>query len=173
MNAWNNHINHDFGLPQKYAGLPVKTIETFANGDQLGKPLVTFNASRNATLRFPGLPPIRLISCRPLPNDQPTYASVSVHERQVKLALTYRIPQDPLPPKNSWDPYAVLGIDVGITDLAAASAGISHAGIKQRKLQDKIKRACRLPQRHDPQGHAGRTRRLPPHTRRQQPSGEI
>ena len=96
-NAWNNHVNHDAGLPQKHAGLPVNTIETFANGDRLNKPLLTFNQNRHAARRFPGLPPIRLISCRPLPDDQPTYCSVSVHEKQVKVALTYRIPQQPLP----------------------------------------------------------------------------
>ena len=103
VNDWNNHLNHDFGLPKKYAGLPVKTIETFANGDRLKKPLVTFNRSGNATLRFPGLPPIRLISCRPLPDDQPTYCSVSVHGKQVKVSLTYRVPQEPLPPEGHWN----------------------------------------------------------------------
>ena len=144
VNAWNNHVNHDAGLPQKYAGLPVKTIETFANGDRLRKPLVTFNHSSNAALRFPGLPPIRLISSRPLPDDQPTYCSVSVHEKQVKVALTYRTPQQPLPPDGQWNPYAVLGIDLGITDLIATSAGLSHRGISQQKLQDKIKKACQV-----------------------------
>ena len=130
VNAWNNHINHDAGLPQKYAGLPVNTIETFANGDRLKKPLVTFNRNGNAALRFPGLPPIQLISCRPLPDDQPTYCSVSVHGKQVKVSLTYRVPQEPLPPEGQWNPCAVLGVDVGITDLTATSTGISHAGIK-------------------------------------------
>ena len=144
VNAWNNHLNHDFGLPKKYGGLPVKTIETFANGDRLKKPLVTFNRSGNAALRFPGLPPIRLVSCRPLPDDQPTYCSVSVHEKQVKVALTYRIPQQPLPPEGQWNPYAVLGIDLGVTDLIATSAGLSHQGISQQKLQDKIKKACQV-----------------------------
>ena len=144
VNAWNNHLNHDFGLPQQYAGNPVKTIETFANSNRHKKPLVTCNTSGNATLHFPGLPPIRLIPCRPLPDDQPTYCSVSVHERQVKVCLTYRIPQTPLPPKGRWNPYAVLGIDLGITDLIATSAGISHQGIQQRKLQDKINTACRI-----------------------------
>ena len=146
VNAWNNHVNHDSGLPKKYAGLPVKTIETFANGDRLKKPLVTFNRNGNAALRFPGLPSIRLTSCRPLPDDQPTYCSVSVHEKQVKVSLTYRVPQAPLPPEGHWNPYAVLGVDVGITDLTATSAGISHAGIKQRQLQDKIKQAIQIRQ---------------------------
>ena len=104
VNAWNNHVNHDAGLPKKYAGLPVNTIETFANGDRLNKPLVTFNRSDNAALRFPGLPPIRLTSCRPLPDDQPTYCSVSVHGKQVKVSLTYRVPQQPLPPDGQWNP---------------------------------------------------------------------
>ena len=144
VNAWNNHVNHDFGLPQKYAGQPVRTIETFANGDRLGKPLVTVNAGGHATLRFPGLPPIRLISCQPLPDDQPTYCSVSVHGKQVKVSLTYRIPQPSLPPDGQWNPYAVLGIDLGVTDLLATSGGISHAGIKQAKLQAGIKTACRI-----------------------------
>ena len=146
VNAWNNHLNHDFGLPKKYAGLPVKTIETFANGERLKKPLVTFNRNGNAALRFPGLPPIRLISCRPLPDDQPTYCSVSVHEKQVKVSLTYRVPQAPLPPEGQWNPHAVLGIDLGITDLIATSAGIRYAGIKQRQLQDKIKQAIQIRQ---------------------------
>ena len=146
VNAWNNHLNHDAGLPKKYAGQPVNTIETFANGDRLRKPLVIFNRSDNATLRFPGLPPIRLISCRPLPDDQPTYCSVSVHEKQVKVSLTYRIPQEPLPPEGQWNPHDVLGVDVGITDLTATSAGISYAGIKQRQLQAKIKQAIRMRQ---------------------------
>ena len=132
--------------PQKYAGLPVKTIETFANGDRLKKPLVTFNRNGNAALRFPGLPPIRLICCRPLPDDQPTYCSVSVHGKQVKVSLTYRVPQQPLPPDGLWNPHAVLGVDVGITDLTATSAGISHSGIKQRQLQDKIKHAIQIRQ---------------------------
>ena len=146
VNAWNNHLNHDAGLPKKYAGLPVNTIETFANGNRLKKPLVTFNRNGNAALRFPGLPPIRLISCRPLPDDQPTYCSVSVHSKQVKASLTYRVPQQPLPPDGQWNLHAVLGVDVGITDLTATRAGISHAGIKQRQLQDKIKHAIQMRQ---------------------------
>lgn len=145
-NAWNNHLNHDFSLPQKYNGRPVNTIETFANGDRLGKPLVTFNQSGNATLRFPGLPPVRLITCRPLPDDQPAYCSVSVRGRQVKVSLTYRIPQQPLPPEGRWNPYAVLGIDLGITDLIATSANISHQGIRQQKLQAKIIKAVQTRQ---------------------------
>ena len=62
VNAWNNHVNHEHGLPAKYDGQPVRTIETYANQQRLLKPLVTVNDSGNATLRFPGLPPIRLYS---------------------------------------------------------------------------------------------------------------
>ena len=104
------------------------------------------NASRKATLRFPGLPPVRLISCRSLPDDQPTYASVSVHSRQVKVFLTYRIPQQPLQAKSQWNPHAALGIDLGVTELIATSTGISHDGIKQRKLQAKIRKAIQVRQ---------------------------
>ena len=147
VNAWNNHLNHDFNLPAKYNGRPVNTIETFANGQRFEKPLVVFNASGNAALRFPGLPPIRLLPVRPLPNDdQPTYAAVSVHGKQVKVCLTYRVPQQPLPQEGRWNPYAVLGLDLGITDLIATSAGISHAGVKQRQLDAKIRKACQIRQ---------------------------
>ena len=146
VKAWNNHVNHGQGLPRKYDGKPVRTIETYANGQRLQKPLVTVNESGNATLRFPGLPPVRFYSYQPLPDDQPTYASVSVRGRQVQVSLVYRIPQVPLPPGGQWDPCAVLGLDLGITELIATSAGISHEGISQKTLDQRIKKAAQLKQ---------------------------
>ena len=146
VNAWNNHVKHEQGPPRKYHGEPVRTIETYASNQRLQKPLVTVNATGNATLRFPNLPPIRLYSCRPLPDDQPTYASVSVNGRQVQASLVYRVPQEPLPANGEWDPYAVLGLDRGIIELIATSAGISYEGITQRDLQKRIKKAVQVKQ---------------------------
>ena len=113
---------------------------------KVGKALVFVNKGCNATLHFPGLPPIRLYCCRTLPEDQPTYASVSIKDRQVQVSLVYRTGQDPLPPKDQWDPHAVLGLDRGIMELIATSAGISHEGIAQKKLQERIKKAAQLRQ---------------------------
>ena len=146
VNAWNNHVNHEHGLPAKYAGQPVRTIETYANNQRLQKPLVTVNDSGNATLRFPGIPPIRLYSYQPLPDDQPTYACVSVTGRQVQVSLVYRIPQEPLPPEGHWDPYAVLGLDLGVIELIATSSGVSHEGISQKALDQRIKKAAQIKQ---------------------------
>ena len=146
VNAWNNHIKHERGAPRKYNGEPVRTIQTYANNKRMENPLVTINNAGNATLRFPNLPPIRLYSCRPLPDDQPTYASVSVKDRQIQVSLVYRTGQEPLPPKDEWDPCAVLGLDRGIAELIATSAGISHEGISQKKLQERIKKAAQLKQ---------------------------
>ena len=146
VTPWNNHVNHEFGLPKKYEAEPVRTIETFANNKKYEKPLVTINENGNAKLHFPGLPPIRLYCCRPLPDDQPTYASVSVDGRRVQVSLVYRVPQKPLPAEGQWDPYAVLGIDRGITELIATSTGISYEGIAQKKLDEKIKHAKRVKQ---------------------------
>ena len=92
------------------------------------------------------MPPIRLYSCRVLPDHQPTYASVSVNGRQVKVSLVYRIPQEPLPPEGQWNPFEVLGLDRGITEIIATSAGVSYEGIAQKELQDKIKRAAQVKQ---------------------------
>ena len=138
VNAWNNHINHEFGLPKKYDGEPVRTIETFANSKRFEKPLVTVNEVGNAKLHFPGLPPIRFYSCQPLPDDQPTYASVSVDGRRVEVHLTYRVPQKPLPPEGQWDPYNVLGIDLGSVYIQAtlearANHRTSATGRKNRQ----------------------------------------
>lgn len=146
VTAWNNHVKHDFGLPRKYDGRPVRTIETFANQKKNEKPLVTFTEKGNAKFHFPGLPPIRLYSSRPFPKDQPTYASVSVDGRKVQVSLVYRFPQKPLPPEGQWDPYAVLGIDRGIVDLIAISANVSYEGIAQKKLDEEIKEAKRVKQ---------------------------
>ena len=146
VNAWNNHLNHQQGTPRKYHGEPVRTIETYASNQRLQKPLVTVNASGNATLHFPNLPPIRLYTCRPLPEDQPTYASVSVNGRQIQASLVYRVPQDPLPADGDWDPHAVLGLDRGIIELIATSAGTSYEGIAQRDLQKRIKKAVQVKQ---------------------------
>ena len=84
VNSWNNHVKYQHGLPGKYGGQPLRIIETHASNQRLQKPLVTVNQADNATLRFPGIPPIRLYSCRPLPNDQPTYTSASVDGRQIQ-----------------------------------------------------------------------------------------
>ena len=146
VNSWNNHVNHKYGLPHKYEGNPVRTIDTYANSKKFEKPLVTVNEGGNAKLHFPGLPPIRLYSCRTLPEDQPTYASVSVNGRQVKVSLIYRIPQEPLLPQGQWDPFDVLGLDRGIIELIATSSGLSYEGIAQKELQEKIKKAAQLKQ---------------------------
>ena len=146
VNAWNNHVNHNYGIPRKYDGNPVQTIDTYANSKKFEKPLVTVNEGGNATLRFPNMPPIRLHSSRTLPQDQPTYASVSVNGRQVTVSLIYRIPQEPLPPEGQWDPFAVLGLDRGIIELIATSSGISYEGIAQKELQEKIKKAAQVKQ---------------------------
>ena len=146
VNAWNNHVKHQQGAPRKYNGQPVRTIETYANNKRTEYPLVTINNAGNATLRFPNLPPIRLYSCRPLPDDQPTYASVSANVRQIQVSLVYRIPQAPLPPEGEWDPHAVLGLDRGIIELIATSAGITYEGIAQEQLQRKIKKAAQVKQ---------------------------
>ena len=146
VNAWNNHVKHQQGAPRKYNGQPVRTIETYANNKKTEYPLVTINNAGNATLHFPNVPPIRLYSCRPLPDDQPTYASVSANGRQIQVSLIYRIPQHPLPPEGEWDPYAVLGLDRGIIELIATSAGITYEGIAQEQLQKKIKKAAQVKQ---------------------------
>ena len=146
VNAWNNHVKHHYGIPRKYDGNPLRTIETYANSKKFQRPLVTVNEGGNPKLHFLGLPPIRLYSCRVLPQDQPTYASVSVTGRQVKVSLVYRIPQEPLPPHGQWDPYAVLGLDRGIIELIATSSGVSYEGIAQKELQEKIKRAAQVKQ---------------------------
>ena len=146
VNAWNNHIKHGQNPPRKHDGEPLRTIETYANTKRFERPLVFVNKGGNATLHFPGLPPIRLYCCRTLPEDQPTYASVSIKDRQVQVSLVYRTGQEPLPPKEQWDPHAVLGLDRGIMELIATSAGISHEGIAQKKLQERIKKAAQLRQ---------------------------
>ena len=146
VNSWNHHLNHNSGIPRHYQGNPVRTIETFAHNNRFDKPLVTFNKGGNAKLHFPGLPPIRLYSCRKLPQDQPTYASVSADGRRITVNLTYRIDQQPLPPDGLWDPFSVLGLDHGVTEIIATSSGISYEGIAQKELQDKIKKAAQLKQ---------------------------
>ena len=145
VNAWNNHVKHDYGLPKQYDGKPVSTIDTIDNNGKFPNPLVTFNNGGNPKLHFPGLPRIRLYSCRPLPQDQPTYASVSVKGRQVTVNLTYHLDQEPLSPHGHWNLYKVLGLDRGLTELIA-SAGLSFQGIAQQKLQDKIRKAAQLKQ---------------------------
>ena len=146
VNAWNNHVKNQHGLPRKCQGEPIRTIETYASNQRFQKPLVTINEAGHPTLRFPNLPPIRLYSCRPLPDDQPTYASVSVNGRQVSVSLVYRVPQEPLSPEGQWNPRAVLGLDRGIIELIATSAKISYQGIAQRDLQNRIKKAVQIKQ---------------------------
>ena len=145
-NAHNARVNHGAGEPARHDGEPVRTLPAYADNKRYERPLVTVNPSGRPTLRFPGLPPIRLLTTRPLPEDQPTYATVSVRERQVRVSLVYRVEQKPLPADGQWDPYAVLGLDLGVVDLIASSAGISHKGISQAKLQQRIKEAQRLKQ---------------------------
>ena len=140
-NGHNNAVDQGAGQPRRYNGQPVRTIQTYANGQRLLRPLVTVNGGGKATLRIQGLPPIRLITARALPSDQPTYAAVSVDGRRVQVALTYRVDQEPLPDEGEWSPRNVLGLDLGITDLVSSSAGISFEGINQRELQERIRRA--------------------------------
>ena len=146
VNAWNNHVNHDYGLPTKYDGQPVRTIDTFAHNRRFEKPLIIFTEKGNPKLVFPGLPSIKLYSYRQLPDDQPTYASVSVDGRKVKVSLVYRVDQKPLPQDGKLDPYDVLGLDIGITEIIAASQDISYQGIAQKELDQKINQARRLTQ---------------------------
>ena len=147
-NAHNQHAKQDAGPPAKYDSRPVRTIETFAHGNRHQRPLVILHRADNrqchGVLHIPGFPSIQLTCNRTLPQDQPTYASVSVKERRVTVQLTYRIKQQALPPSHHWDPHDVLGIDLGITELIATSAGLAATGVKQQKLQAKIKRALRV-----------------------------
>ena len=146
VTAHNAHVKNGAGLPRKYAGKPMRTIDTYAHNSRFQRPLVTFNQAQMPTLRFPGLPPIRLLSCRPLPQDQPTYASVSVDGKRVQVHLTYRVNQEPLPAHGQWDPRNVLGLDLGVTELMASSAGISYQGISQAALQQQVRQAQRYKQ---------------------------
>ena len=147
-NAHNQHIKHHANLPAKHDGKPLRTIETFAHGNRHQRPLVILHRADNrqchGVLHIPGFPSIQLTCNRTLPQDQPTYASVSVKERRVSVQLTYRINQQALPPRHHWDPHDVLGIDLGITELIATSAGLAATSVKQQKLQAKIKRALRV-----------------------------
>ena len=142
-NAWNNHVKHGYGLPSKYDGQPVRTIDTYAHNKRFKKPLVIFTEKGNPKLVFPGLPTIKLYSYRQLPDDQPTYASVSVDGRKVEVSLVYPVDQKPLPKEGELDPYAVLGLDIGITEIIAASQGIRYQGIAQKELDQKINQARR------------------------------
>ena len=146
VNVHNAHVKHENGLPEGYRGKPVRTLETYAAGDKEKRPLVTVNQNGKATLRFPGLPPIRLLSTRPLLAEQPTYATVSVDGRRVSVGLVYRVEQEPLPTEGQWDPHDSLGLDLGVVEIIADSAGISHAGISQERLQAEIKAAQKLKQ---------------------------
>ena len=140
-NGHNSAVNQGAGQPRRYNGQPVRTIQTYANGQRLLRPLVTVNGGGNATLRIQGLPPIRLLTSRSLPSDQPTYATVSVDGRRVQVRLTYRVDQEPLPDEGEWSPRDVLGLDLGVTDLVSSSAGISFEGVNQRELQERVKKA--------------------------------
>ena len=73
VNAWNHHVKNDHGLPRQHEGKPVRTIDTFAHNKKFEKPLITFNEGRKAKLHFPGLPPIRLYSCRTRCPTRPTH----------------------------------------------------------------------------------------------------
>ena len=145
-NAHNAHVKHSSSLAAGYLKQPVRTIETYAASNKDEKPLVKFNAGGNATLRIPGFPPVRLLSMRPLPAEQPTYATVSVDGRKVSVSLVYRVEQAPLPTEGEWDPHDALGLDLGVAEIIASSAGISHAGISQERLQAEIRAAQKLKQ---------------------------
>ena len=56
------------------------------------------------------------------------------------------MPQKPLPPEGEWDPYNVLGLDLGVVYLIASSAGVSYEGIAQKELDEKIKHAKQVKQ---------------------------
>ena len=147
-NAHNLHVKQHANPPTKHNGRPLRTIDTFAHGNRRQRPLVILHHADNrqchAALHIPGFPTIRLTSSRTLPLDQPTYASVSTNGKRITVQLTYRINQQALPPSHHWDPHDVLGIDLGITELIATSAGLAATGVKQQKLQAKIKQALRV-----------------------------
>ena len=80
VNAWNNHVKHDHGLPRKYDGQPVKTIDTFANQHRFQKPLIKFTQKGNAKLLFPGLPPIRPVLLQATPR-RPAHLRIRLRNR--------------------------------------------------------------------------------------------
>ena len=139
-----------------YDGEPVRTIETYANGNRYAKPWVFLHKAGNkqvhASLYISGFPSIALTCSQQLPDDQPTYASVSVDGKRVTVQLTYQVDQQALPPSNHWDPHDNLGLDAGITEIIAAASGLSFESIEQSKLQDKIKKAQHT-FRQAPQSH--------------------
>lgn len=145
--AYSNHIQHQFGLPAKYDGNPVRTIPSFAHGlrDQHPWLFITDNHKRRKTavLKIPNMPALRLTSCQEFPDQQPTFATVSFDGRKISVSIVYHVAQQPLPPEGQWDPYAVLSIDFGIADIIATSAQLSFQGIQQAKLQERINRQCR------------------------------
>lgn len=153
--AYSNHVQHQFSLPAKYHGNPVRTIPSFAHGQRHRHPwlFITGNDKRRKTavLMIPNMPTLRLTACQEFPDQQPTFATVSCRGRKISVSIVYPVDQEPLPPEGQWDPYAVLGIDFGIdfgiVELIATNARISFQGIKQQRLQEKINRQCRYRER--------------------------
>ena len=88
VNAWNNRLNHDFGLPKKYAGLPVKTIETFANGDRLKKPLGHLQSQRQ---RHPTLPrtPAHPTDLLPTFTRRPAHLLLGIRSRKASQGISH------------------------------------------------------------------------------------
>ena len=166
VNAWNNHVNHDAGLPKKYAGLPVKTIETFANGERLKKPLVTFNRNGNAALRFPGHPTDLL----PAFTRRPAHLLLRLRSRKAGQGGTHlphpaatpatRRPVEPLR-RTRHRPRRLRAHRHQRWPLSPRHQPAETTGPNQKGLPST--------ERDGPQGHQSGTGRLPPRTRRGQP----
>ena len=143
ITAWEGHTNPRKGTTPR--GKPrQKKPERFRTIalDSPVHPIIRSSVQAgNPYLCIKGLPNLRIITHRELPEDQqPSRVSITLRRRRISIRLTYRQPPYPKP-KPVRELRKTRGIDLGVAVTAMTSSGTAYTSPNEDRLNQKIKEA--------------------------------
>ena len=141
ITAWEGHTNPRKGTKGKTRQKKPERFRTIALDSPVHPIIRSSVQAGNPYLCIKGLPNLRIITHRELPEDQqPSRVSITLRRRRISIRLTYRQPPYPKP-KPVRELRKTRGIDLGVAVTAMTSSGTAYTSPNEDRLNQKIKEA--------------------------------
>ena len=141
VTAWEGHTNPREGITPRGKPRQKKTerFRTIALDSPVHPIIRSSIQAGNPYLCIKGLPNLRIITHRKLPEDQqPSRVSITLRRRRISISLTYRQPPYPKP-KPVRELRKTRGIDLGVAVTAMTSSGTAYTSPNEDRLNQRIK----------------------------------